>query len=154
MKILMVCLGNICRSPMAEGILQHMARQADLDWLVDSAGTGSWHIGEQPDARAIATCARRGLDIRDLRARQFHTGDFDRFDLILTMDNENHRQVMAMAQSGDHQAKIKPIMSFSNMPNAIVPDPYYDGKFDEVYNLLSSVCSQIIEHMGSASQSS
>lgn len=147
MKILMVCLGNICRSPMAEGILRDMAIRAALDWEIDSAGTGSWHAGEQPDARAVATCAKRGLDILQLRARQIQPDDLDHFDLILTMDRANHTQVMSLARSSAHQAKIKPIMAFSNMPDGSVPDPYFDGKFDEVYHLLSSICSHIIEQL-------
>jgi len=145
MKILMVCLGNICRSPMAEGILSDMAAKADLDWHVDSAGTGSWHIGEQPDRRAIATCAKRGLDISGQRARQIKTNDLDAFDLILTMDSYNQSDVLRMAHNDSHAQKIKTIMSYDNRHGDSVPDPYYDGRFEEVYEILVQVCNRIIE---------
>ncbi|HLF62344.1 MAG TPA: low molecular weight protein-tyrosine-phosphatase [Saprospiraceae bacterium] len=147
MKILIVCLGNICRSPMAEGILRHLSRKENLDWQIDSAGTGSWHIGEQPDPRAIAVCAGRGIDIRNQRARQFRHTDLDQFDLILTMDNDNHSQVISMTNSLEHRLKVRRIMSFSTTPEDNVPDPYFDGSFEEVYDLLLEVCARIIEDM-------
>lgn len=104
----MVCLGNICRSPMAEGILRHKISAHNLDWEVDSAGTGGWHIGQPPDHRAQAAMRVHGLDISGLRARQFSKIDFDRFDLILTMDNENYRDVIHMANLPVQKIKLNP----------------------------------------------
>lgn len=145
MKILMVCLGNICRSPIAEGILHDMALKANLDWYVDSAGTGPWHVGERPDPRAIAVCAKNGVDIRGQRARQIRRSDLDEFDLILTMDDENHAHVMSMVRSDIHREKIRPIMSFSTSRHSDVPDPYFDGSFAEVFEILKEVCERIVE---------
>ena len=145
MKILMVCLGNICRSPMAEGILSRLAEEEGLNWVVDSAGTGSWHIGEPPDRRAINTCALKGLDISGQRARQVRSRDLDEFDLILAMDRSNLRDLIQMARSTDRSNKIVAITSFGN-DHAEVPDPYYDGRFEEVYEILTPLCRQVIEN--------
>ncbi|MDO8993087.1 MAG: low molecular weight protein-tyrosine-phosphatase, partial [Daejeonella sp.] len=89
MKILMVCLGNICRSPLAHGILEHLVRQKGLNWEIDSAGTGGWHVGQQPDSRSIAIAKKYGLDISGQSCRKFDTSDFERFDQILVMDYNN-----------------------------------------------------------------
>lgn len=144
MKILMVCLGNICRSPMAEGILRDLALKSNLAWEIDSAGTGTWHIGERPDARAVEVCSRNGIDIRGQRARQFQTKDLENFDLILTMDESNHAHVMSMAKLPEHQEKVCLIMSYLDGDNVSVPDPYFDGSFDKVFKLLSDVCARIV----------
>ena len=122
-----------------------MARKANLDWHIDSAGTGSWHVGERPDPRAIVVCAKNGVDIRRQRARQIQVSDLDEFDLILTMDEDNHAQVMSMIRSDDHKKKIRQIMSFSTSRHRDVPDPYFDGSFSEVYEILNEVCAKIIE---------
>lgn len=145
MRILIVCLGNICRSPMAQGILESAAQKAGLDWHIDSAGTGSWHVGERPDRRAIAVCDRFGIDISDQRARQFTPADFDRYDLILTMDDENYHTVTRMVRNDAHRNKVRPVMSFSELENGIVPDPYYDGSFEKVYRILDDVCQRIVD---------
>ena len=146
MNVLMVCLGNICRSPMAEGILRHKVSTHHLDWDVDSAGTGSWHIGQPPDHRAQAAMRVHGLDISGLRARQFSKSDFDRFDLILTMDNENYRDVIQLAGFPDHKNKAKPILDYA-FPGQHrgVPDPYFNDRFQEVYNLLDASCEELIK---------
>ncbi len=154
MRVLMVCLGNICRSPLAEGILKHKIKEMDLDWKVDSAGTGSWHIGEQPDPRSIAVARNHGLDIADQRGRQFSKKDFEDFDLIFTMDSENYKNVLAMAESVDQKNKVKMILNMLE-PNSdkSVPDPYWnptspagggDG-FEQVYRMLNSAIDAIIE---------
>lgn len=140
----MVCLGNICRSPMAEGILQGLAKAHDLDWEVDSAGTGTWHIGEHPDRRAIATCDRNGLDIRHQRARHFQRADFNDFDLILTMDRSNYQDVIRMAGTQDHINKVQLMTAFGNSGYVDVPDPYFDGSFDTVFILLQYLCNALI----------
>jgi protein-tyrosine phosphatase len=99
MKILMVCLGNICRSPLAEGIMKSRATEAGLSWIVDSAGTGYWHTGELPDRRSIQVGRKHGIDITDQRARQFQPDDFERFDRIFVMDVHNRRDVLQLAKS-------------------------------------------------------
>ena len=145
MKILMVCLGNICRSPMAEGIMSELVRMKDLDWHIDSAGTGSWHEGESPDRRAIATCDKFGIDIRHQRARQIQLRDLDDFDLILTMDRTNYSDVMRLADSPTQEEKIQLITAFGDSGYEDVPDPYFDGSFERVYTLLRTICGQVLE---------
>jgi len=146
MKILMVCLGNICRSPLAEGIMKHRLEEAGLSWTVDSAGTGYWHVGELPDQRSIATARAHGIDITDQRARQFRPGDFDQFDHILVMDTWNKRDVLAQAPSAAQQEKVALIMD-SVFPgqDCIVPDPYHDDHgFEAVYQMLDEACRLFI----------
>ncbi len=147
MRVLMVCLGNICRSPLAEGILQHKVNSGDLDWEVDSAGTGAWHAGELPDPRSQAVAKKNGIDITNQRARQFTTNDFESFDLIYVMDAENYYNVIKLAQSEDHKQKVMMIMNmaFPN-ENRRVPDPYYGGPngFDDVFDMLDVACNAII----------
>jgi protein-tyrosine phosphatase len=99
MKVLLVCLGNICRSPLAHGILEHLANTEGLGWEIDSAGTGNWHIGHSPDSRSVAVARKMGVDISEQRARQFEQADFVRFDHILVMDDQNLKNVVALAQS-------------------------------------------------------
>ncbi|RYE21192.1 MAG: low molecular weight phosphotyrosine protein phosphatase [Sphingobacteriales bacterium] len=140
MKILMVCLGNICRSPLAEGIMQHLADKNGLNWTVDSAGTGGWHVGRGPDRRSTHTAFKRGVDISGQVCRQFTTSDFDDFDLILVMDKSNLKDVLAKARNPQDAQKVKLLLT-----NAEVPDPYYDdGLFNEVYDLIEEGCLKII----------
>lgn len=132
---------------MAEGIMQHLANERDLDWEIDSAGTSSWHAGEMPDDRAVAECAKRGLDISNQRSRQITHDDFNRFDIILTMDRENYRQVASMIRNEKHKAKLFPITDFSNDRTiTAIPDPYFDGSFESVGNLLEEVCAAVLDH--------
>ena len=142
-KILMVCLGNICRSPLAEGI---MRAKLSKDFIVDSAGTGGWHAGELPDKRSISTAKNRGLDITSQRARQFKISDFDTFDYIYVMDNSNYKDVMALAPNEEAKSKVKLILNelFPN-ENVDVPDPYYGGQdgFENVFDMLNEVCDVI-----------
>ncbi len=146
MKILMVCLGNICRSPLAEGILKEKIKERGLDWTVDSAGTGSWHIGELPDPRSIQTAKAYGIDIRDQRARQFQPEDFDKFDRIFAMDSSNYQNILALAKSEDHKKKVDLIMNLVTPNHNInVPDPYWDDDgFENVYQMLEDACDQLI----------
>jgi len=141
----MVCLGNICRSPMAEGIMSDLVDKRALDWHIDSAGTGSWHVGESPDRRAIATCDKYGIDIRNQRARQIKVMDLDEFDVILTMDRSNYADVMRLAGSANQRQKIQLITSFSDLGYPDVPDPYFDGSFEQVFTLLQTVCNDVLE---------
>ncbi|MDT3403628.1 low molecular weight protein-tyrosine-phosphatase [Mucilaginibacter terrae] len=140
MKILMICLGNICRSPLAEGIMQHLVHQAGLNWTVDSAGTGSWHVGECPDHRSTAVAKGYGVDISKQLCRQFSVNDFDEFDLLLTMDRNNLRDVLRLARNDGDKAKVRLLLK-----NREVPDPYYDSnQFDPVYKLIENGCKAII----------
>jgi protein-tyrosine phosphatase len=126
MKILMVCLGNICRSPLAEGILKTKVEKNRLNWIVDSAGTSSQHSGEQPDSRSIAIAEKYGIDITDQRSRQFKTRDFSEFDLILVMDASNFRNVVNLARDEEDIKKVKLIMNLAEPDqNNEVPDPYW-----------------------------
>ncbi len=145
MRILMVCMGNICRSPLAQGILAHKIKYLDLDWDVDSAGTHAWHIGEKPDPRAIKTAQLHGIDISWQSARMFNPVDFLRFDLILTMDAENYQFVHRLARTAEEKNKIQLILNYSFPDyNKSVPDPYYTNKFQEVFVLLEEACEQVI----------
>ena len=140
----MVCLGNICRSPLAEGILKSKLFRANV--VVDSAGTGAYHIGEKPDNRSIAVAKINGIDISGQRARKFLAEDFDEFDLIYVMDNENYRDVIALARNEADIAKVKMILKevFPN-ENLDVPDPYLGGDygFRNVYKMLDEACDII-----------
>lgn len=145
MRILMVCMGNICRSPLAEGIMAQKIKSNGLDWEVDSAGTHAWHIGEHPDPRAIKTAKLQGVDISRQTARIFNPVDFLRFDLILTMDAENYQFVNRLARTAEEKNKIQLILNYSSPNyNKSVPDPYYTNKFQEVFVLLEEACEQII----------
>ena len=137
----MVCLGNICRSPLAQGLLAHKQR----NWEVDSAGTAAYHIGNLPDVRSIAVANKFGLDITDQRARQITIDDLRYYDLILTMDAENYNNVMKMASTELEKQKIKMILNFVfPNQNRAVPDPYYNDRFEEVYDLLDRATDSII----------
>lgn len=142
-KILMVCLGNICRSPLAEGILRS---KLSTDFIVDSAGTGDWHVGKLPDERSIAIAKNKGLDITNQRARQFKITDFTTFDHIFVMDTSNYKNVLALAPNEAAKSKVKLILNelFPDK-NAAVPDPYYGGAegFETVFNLLDQACEVI-----------
>lgn len=146
MKILMVCLGNICRSPMAEGIMQQKIETYNLDAIVDSAGTSNYHVGESPDLRQQRTALSKGIDISRLRGRQFVVSDFDAFDLIYAMDRSNFSDILSVARSDNDRKKVKMILN-ENSPgeNNSVPDPYYGGEdgFELVYQLLDDACEGI-----------
>ena len=150
MRILMVCLGNICRSPMAEGVLRDLAAKEELDLRTDSAGTSHFHIGEAPDHRATAAMAQHGIDITDLRARQVSAADFARFDLLLAMDESNLADLKALAPDAESAAKAKLIMDFApEHPVRSVPDPYYGGDdgFEQVFEMLNDACMRMVQRM-------
>lgn len=147
-RVLMVCLGNICRSPLAEGILKSKVDPTKV--FVDSAGTGSWHIGSEPDRRSIATARRYNLDITDQRGRQFSEQDFEDFDHIFVMDNSNFIDVMSMANSDEHRQKVHLILDeIFPSENVDVPDPYHGGEqgFENVYQMLDEACEHIAEKL-------
>ena len=141
-KILMVCLGNICRSPLAEGILS--AKLQSDAFFVGSAGTGDYHIGKGPDPRSIAIAKKYGLDISNLKGRQFVVSDFDAFDSIYVMDESNYRNVISLARNEQDKAKVSFILNLIHPnQNNNVPDPYYGGHegFENVYRMLNEACT-------------
>jgi protein-tyrosine phosphatase len=147
-KVLMVCLGNICRSPLAEGLLA--SKLPKNTFLVDSAGTGSWHIGKQPDERSIAVAKKNGLDISKQRGKQFTATDFDTYDYIYVMDGNNYIDVVALAKDETHKNKVKLILNeLFPGENVDVPDPYYGSQFgfDSVYKMLDETCDIIAEKL-------
>lgn len=147
-KILMVCLGNICRSPLAEGIL---ASKVDTSKVyVDSAGTSDWHVGKGPDTRSIATAKQFGIDITKQQARQFTVADFDAFDTIYVMDNSNYDNVIALARNEADKQKVKRILNeVSPGKNLEVPDPYYGGDsgFTDVYKMLDEAFEMVVKKL-------
>ncbi len=142
----MVCLGNICRSPLAEGILKAKVESSRLDWEIDSAGTGAWHVGESPDERSVAVAKKYGLDISNQRARKFRSDDLKIFDLIFVMDSSNYNNVKALAGTEEEIDKIALIMNMVKPGyNQNVPDPYYNNGFEKVYQMLDEACDKVIE---------
>jgi len=139
----MVCLGNICRSPLAEGIMQHLANEQNLDWQIDSAGTGNWHIGEGPDRRSTRTAREHGIDISNQVCRLFGVRDFDDFDHIFVMDNSNYRNVLALARNDEDAQKVKLLLGDKE-----VPDPYHDdAQFEPVFELIEKGCKVLIKKL-------
>lgn len=143
MKILMVCLGNICRSPLAEGIMQHLIKEKGLNWQVDSAGTGGYHIGRAPDSRSIKVAKDNSIDISKQAARKFTVADFDNFDHIVVMDQQNYKDVMYLAKTTEQKQKVILLID-----NEIVPDPYYnDSLFVPVFELIKTNCVKLFEKL-------
>lgn len=143
----MVCLGNICRSPLAEGILQSKVNPEEV--LVDSAGTAAYHVGNLPDKRSIEVAAKYGLDITNQRARKFVAADFDKFDFIYAMDESNYNNILLLAKNTDDEQKVKLILNEVSEDNHSVPDPYYGGDqgFENVYNMLDEACTVIANNL-------
>ena len=152
-KILFVCMGNICRSPLAEGIFKHMVVNAGraTEFDIESAGTGGWHQGNPPDRRAIAVAAAHGIDISAQRARRIAAGDFDRFDLILALDHDNLRNLQKIAPAA-HLGKLHLFNSYALANKDDIPDPYYGGRedFDRAYSMLLAGCSALLATAGKA----
>jgi low molecular weight protein-tyrosine phosphatase len=145
-KILFVCLGNICRSPLAEGIMLHLKEKHGLDVEIDSAGTANYHINEAPDSRTIANAKKNGVDLSRLRARQFKESDFEAFDHIYVMDKNNLRNILNMAQHGHHKNKVSLFLHSVYENEAEVPDPYYgaEKEFESVFQLVYKACEDLI----------
>lgn len=145
-KILMVCLGNICRSPLAEGIMLNLIKEHKLNIEVDSAGTSNYHIDEAPDRRTILNAAKHNIDLKPLRARQFKASDFTEFDKIYVMDKSNLSNVLALAKNETHKEKVDLLLnaSFPN-ENREVPDPYFGGEqsFEDVFQMVYKACEKI-----------
>ena len=150
-SILFVCLGNICRSPIAEGLFRHIARQTGVvdRFVIDSAGLGSWHVGNPPDERAQSALLARGVHISDLRARQVTLADFDEFDIILAMDRTNSQGLLKLAPK-DKQNKVHLMMEFApNLGVREIPDPYFGGKegFDYVCQLVDAAARGLLHNL-------
>lgn len=142
-RVLMVCLGNICRSPLAEGVLAGMTDLSECE--VDSAGTASYHLGKPPDQRSVRVAAAHGIDISRQRCRQFEAADFDRFDYIFAMDRENLDHIRRMARNPDDLKKARLLLEAGGLGPKEVPDPYYGGPegFEHVFGLIRDACQRI-----------
>ena len=150
-KLLFVCLGNICRSPSAENIMNHLIAEAGLEDKItcDSAGTSSYHIGSSPDRRMSAAAANQGIRLQG-RARQFEVADFADFDLILAMDRDNYRDILSLDRENKYRDKVKMICDFATKhPDQEVPDPYYGGSegFNYVIDLLLDACDGLLKEV-------
>jgi protein-tyrosine phosphatase len=154
MRILFVCMGNICRSPTAEGVMRRLLREAGLGDAVeiDSAGTGGWHAGEPPDARAAEAAGRRGI-VLEGAARQVTAADFEAFDLLVAMDRENLRELLALAPDEEAAEKVRLLREFdpasADAGDLDVPDPYYGGErgFERVLDLVEAACRGLLDEL-------
>ncbi len=150
-SVLFVCLGNICRSPMAEGVFRHLVREAGLEdrFDIDSAGTGAWHVGEPPDARSSEAAARHGIDL-DGHARQVQPVDLERFDHVIAMDRENLADLRSIQERSGGRASLHLLREFDPTGRGDdVPDPYYDGArgFETVYRMVHRSCEALLERL-------
>ncbi len=151
-RIVFVCLGNICRSPTAEGVMQHLIEQAGLaDHIeLDSAGTGAYHVGEQADARSRATARNRGLRLTSI-SRQVTRGDFDRFDYVVAMDQSNYDDLMSLASDDAQRSKVHMFRAFdpASADDDGVPDPYYGGPrgFDDVFDICDAAAKGMLDYL-------
>ncbi|BBN99656.1 low molecular weight protein-tyrosine-phosphatase [Sporolactobacillus terrae] len=148
MRLLFVCLGNICRSPMAEAVMRAKIAATDLAQkvTVDSAGTGNWHVGEPPHQGTQRELKKAAIPYHQIRARQISTDDFQTFDLIIAMDRQNEQDLHRLAANTNHKAKIRRFMTYLNdQPEPDVPDPYYTGCFDEVFDRINRGTDRILE---------
>jgi len=145
-SVLFVCLGNICRSPSAEGVFAVRARAAGLEVRVDSAGTSDWHVGNPPYGPMQAAAAARGYDLGALRARQFTARDFEAFDLIVAMDEENQRNIERLRPAGS-DTRVVLMLDFADTPRSEVPDPYYTRDFDQALDLIEAASEGLIAQL-------
>lgn len=148
MRVLMVCLGNICRSPIAEGVLQHKAHANGLDWQVDSAGTESYHVGSAPHKHSQSICRRKGIDITQQRARQFNKEDFERYDKIYALAKDVYDEIERIGSPAADMSKVDLLLNELNPgENQSVPDPYYGGAdgYIFVYDIIDQACNAIIK---------
>lgn len=151
MNILFVCLGNICRSPLADGVMRTLVKKHQLPWTIDSAGTANYHVGEAPDKRAQAIAKKNGVDISDLRGRQFQVNDFDDFDYIFAMDASNYQNILNLARNQDDINKVELFLNrLEPGMNRGVQDPWYDDAlFEPVYKEIEQTCKAIIRDFSS-----
>lgn len=152
-RILFVCLGNICRSPVAEGIMLHLALRYGLDVEIDSAGTSGYHRGEGPDYRTVKNALKNGFDLSTLKARQFEPADFDRFDQIYVMDKSNLQHVKSLCSNKIHFEKIS-LLPHPELDGQFIeiPDPYYgeEAAFENVFNLIYKTCEKLCQEIKKA----
>ena len=153
-SVLFVCMGNICRSPTAEGVFRHLVRQEQLEDRVhtDSAGTHAYHIGNPPDTRALATAERRGIELHDLRARRVLAEDFDLFDYVLAMDRDNYEILSTICPPG-YETRLRMFMEFApHLKIAEVPDPYYGGAsgFERVFDMVEEAAKGLLAEIRSS----
>ena len=149
-KVLMVCLGNICRSPLAQGILEKKSKESNINIQVDSAGTGGWHVGSSPDLRSINVAKKYNIDISHQKSRKFSTYDFKEFDKIYVMDTSNYRDLIRLCSNEKECNKIELILKNIDPENNLsVPDPYYGEKdgFENIYSILEKACPKIINEI-------
>lgn len=150
-RVVFVCLGNICRSPTAEGIFRDIVRKEGLHKKIhiESRGTGPWHVGEPPDQRAQECALEFDVDISDLRGSQFSPYDFDQFDHILVMDESNYRDVIRQARDENDKAKVDYLLSYSQNISKNVPDPYHGGSegFRKVFSMIEEACQAFLEEI-------
>ncbi len=146
MRILMVCLGNICRSPLAEGVLRYKAQQKGLNWHIESAGTGAWHVGQAPDPRSQKVALLHGIDISKQKAQQFSPYHLETFDKIYAMDSSNYQDIIRHAKNEIEKNKVELLMNNSEPgKNKAVPDPYYDDNlYEVVYQMIDEACEEIV----------
>jgi protein-tyrosine phosphatase len=149
MKILFVCLGNICRSPIADGVMRNLVTKHKLNWQIDSAGTANYHVGEVPDKRAQKISKKFGVDISDLRGRQFVQSDFDDFDYIFAMDASNYQNILKLARNQEDINKVELFLNrLEPGMNRGVQDPWYDDAlFEPVYKEIEQTCKLIIKDL-------
>ncbi|WP_016913541.1 low molecular weight protein-tyrosine-phosphatase [Vreelandella stevensii] len=149
-RVLFVCLGNICRSPTAEGVFQQAVVRAGLDGriTIDSCGVGDWHVGKAPDPRSQAAARQRGIEIGHLRARQLKVSDFHEFDYVLGMDRENLAAMRAL-QPANSQAQVGLLLDYAGLPQSDVPDPYYGGDdgFEQVLDLIERASQGLLDEL-------
>lgn len=149
-KVLMVCLGNICRSPLAQGILEKKSNENNINIYVDSAGIGGWHVGSSPDLRSINVAKKHYIDISHQKARKFSTYDFKEFDKIYVMDTSNYRDLIRLCSNEKECSKIELILkNIDSENNPSVPDPYYgkENGFENIYRLLEKACNKIMSEI-------
>ena len=147
-QVMFVCLGNICRSPLAQGIFEDLARKAGLSqyFCVASSGVGAWHVGEKPDVRMRNTARQNGISLDSQQAQQLVRTDLEHYDHIYAMDRSIERDVLLMDRSGGHQEKVQLFSKFDPDPNTHeVPDPYFEGNFDLVFTIVDRTCRVILD---------
>ena len=148
MRVLFVCLGNICRSPAAEGVFSALAEAAGAEIAADSAGTSGWHLGEPPHPPMIRACARRGIDISALRARRFEAADFGRFDLLIAMDEDNLREIERQRPAGS-ETPVRLLLDHAPQCGLReVPDPYYSGDYEQALDLIEAGARGLLDDLG------
>jgi protein-tyrosine phosphatase len=147
--ICFVCLGNICRSPTAEGVMTHLVKEAGLAhrFEISSAGTGAYHVGERADARSAAAARRQGIELTS-EARQFVADDYERFDYVVAMDRKNHAHLQQLARNARDRSKLHLLRTFDSLAKIHdVPDPYFEDNFDEVFEICRAGCAGLLEHI-------